>query len=213
MKINILLCLSFFIVYAVHALHGQVKGAPKQVASQLVSKKNQEWFGVLYSGDINKLKKLVAHGIDINTTDADGRTLLMCAACADFDRPYNKDIVMFLLQQPNIAVTAKNKWGQSALSYAAAGHTNDILEALLKSPGVNINEQDTQGNTPLMAAVISTTPERVKRLLEVPGINVSLKNKAGKTALDIATQCAKNNPNDRQDQEILKYLTEYRKKA
>lgn len=172
--------------------------------------------------DAAKVLHLLELGMDVNTTDRAGNTLLMMAA-----RNGQDELLEFLLKN-NANALKKNKYGDTALMLAALegrlkavlplikagseinpksgwfplayaafnGHT-DVLQTLLDN-GANVDAQSDNGNTALMIASRNGHVEIIKLLLARKA-TTRLKNQQGQTALQIAQQ-AKND-------EIARLLT------
>ena len=81
-------------------------------------------------GDVSELKRLVAHGHDLNTADYDGRTPLHLA-CAEGQ----VDAVRYLLNQ-KVRTTPEDRWGNTPLADAKR-HNHDSVRKLLdaRAPG------------------------------------------------------------------------------
>src|SRR5260370_39724653 len=115
--------------------NGQVQGRSGPVAP-----KTQSLFEALRQGDVAKVKAAIDNGVDVNSRDADGNTLLMqaavYAAAADLE---------FLLAR-GADVNAANKAGHTALMRAMP----DIAKVrLLVEHGADVNASG-QGATPLL---------------------------------------------------------------
>ena len=164
------------------------------------------------SNNIERVKSLLAEGIDINARDSVGHTLLMCAS-----RKGHVDISQQLLAVSDIEVNTQDRKGKTALMYALeSGHAVvvkqllavpgidyncctklicaamngdiDVSQQLLAAPGINVNAQDWIGRTALMYASMKGHTTMVKQLLAVPGIEVNAQDRRGKTALMYAAE-------------------------
>jgi ankyrin repeat protein len=78
------------------------------------------------------IKALIRHGADINHKDLDGNTPLMI--CCDFPEPNSETKQKFaiLLEQENLDLNAKNKFGESALYLAVKNGFLWQVDALVK---------------------------------------------------------------------------------
>ena len=76
-------------------------------------------------GDISELKRLVAHGHDLNTADYDGRTPLHLAGAEG-----QFDAVRYLLDQ-GVLKTPKDRWGNTPLADAERHGRSDVAEILV----------------------------------------------------------------------------------
>ncbi len=106
----------------------------------------------------------------------------------------NTQKVMKLLKgKLNIDINVQNKYGMTALIYAAYNGHPEIVTQLLKVPTIDVNQQDNCGRTALIYAAYvgyknSGHEEILTQLLEVPTIDVNKKDANGKTALTWARQ-------------------------
>ena len=129
------------------------------------------------NGRTDVVLDLVARGMDINTTDVDGSTLLLIAA-----RSGNQRLVEALLRN-RASVRKRNRFGDTALHVAASqGHTACI--ALLLAAG---SEIDPAGWTPLHYAAYAGQTETVE-LLIAKGAKLDARAPNGRTALMLAAQ-------------------------
>jgi ankyrin repeat protein len=132
------------------------------------------------TGDLKKVRELLAAGTPIDERDEEGVTPLMIAA--NFDQ---LNVFRALLEggaDPN----ATDIRGQSVLHYAATFGAPRLVQALLeKKPAVNA--RDGLGETPLMAAL---TPKVMQLLLEA-GADVNIRRNDGLTVLDLHERAQK----------------------
>jgi hypothetical protein len=127
--------------------------------------------------------------------DANDNTLLILAAVNG-----NKKTVKDLLRA-GADVNIRNKWGMSALMYAAEGDHAGIVKVLLGS-GADINARNNEGSTALMISAIHGCKYAAYALLEA-GADVKIKNNNGKRAVDYARE-----NESLKDTRILKRLEE-----
>jgi len=80
-------------------------------------------------------------------------------------------------------VNIQNKWGKTALHYAACKNAVESVKVLLTRPEIEVNIQDNIGWTALHKAARFNAVESLKVLLTRPGIEVNIQNKFGYTAL------------------------------
>ena len=146
------------------------------------AKKVRDVIGAARDDNTNLLDSLLKEGVNVNTTDERGNTILHFAAI--FGR---KETVEFLLKNQEINVNAKNKDGYTPLLYCAAifDHT-DIVETLLTTQGIDVNAKDNNGNTSLHFFAGRGRIDVVKTLLEKKGMDVNAKDNSGNTPLHVA---------------------------
>ncbi|MDR2807021.1 MAG: ankyrin repeat domain-containing protein [Puniceicoccales bacterium] len=132
---------------------------------------------------VDKVKKLINKGVNINVKDNAGNTLLHVAMLQG-----NPKIVKLLLKQPGIDVNAQNKNRNTPLHLAAKSNNEKIVELLLSKSGIDINAQNKNRSTPLHWAVKSNNEKIVELLLNKPGININAQNKNRNTPLHSAVK-------------------------
>lgn len=157
------------------------------------------------TNDMAMARGLLARGMEVDTSDPGGNTLLIIAA-----REGHFDLTKFLLDS-KARVRARNGYGESAimlaalrghlevvkvlqaygaeinhsgwtpLHYAAWGGHNDICAFLLEK-GAAIDIRSANGSTPIMMAARQGNLETVKLLL-ARSADAKLSNEAGDTAV------------------------------
>ncbi len=129
---------------------------------------------------LTKVRQLLARGIDVNSKDPKGNTVLMYAIMSGQLR-----IVQELLAVPGIDVNAANASGTTALMRALdeIPININIVQAILAVPDVNINAQNNLGYTALMDAVRLDKIDLVRMVLAKEGIDVNAKSDGEYTAL------------------------------
>ena len=96
--------------------------------------KDKQAFEAIYAGNKARLIKLIHSGVDINTADEEGNSLLMMAAWHG-----KEDIARWLLD--GAVVDQKDNYSKTALIYAAdQGHANVVK--LLLQHGADVNQTD-----------------------------------------------------------------------
>lgn len=195
----IALCL-FSLLLPVHALAGVY----------------EEMLTTLKSGDTAGSIALLNRGVDVNTVDSAGNTLVMLAVREDNEalleqlllrrarvnvRNRNGDTALRLaafggklsfVQRLVEAGAEVNMYGWSPLSYAAFNGHTEIVDYLLKR-GAEIDAVTENGATALMIAVRNGHRELVDLLLQ-RAANPNIANENGDTALDWAEKV--NNANN-----------------
>lgn len=91
-------------------------------------------------GTSDTLQALLADAENLNTTDDEGRTVLMWA-CENADVAAARVLIRF-----GADVRAKDKHGRTVLMYAAARQSAEIVDALLHSQA-DLGEKDSAGET------------------------------------------------------------------
>lgn len=120
------------------------------------------------------------------------------SACDDSEKPNvykewfqaarNGDLETVQKVSSQVDINTQEKYGRTALIWAACDGQEAITTFLLSLPGINVDLQDTDGNTALIAAVRQNNINIVKLLLQVPNINFNAQTNHFKyTALILAT--------------------------
>ncbi len=128
---------------------------------------------------IEILKILIQHGVDVNQPGMNGYTPLHAVAVVD-----DSSICEFLLSQPNIDVWKESESGENAFYATVLNDNIAVAKAMLTKfpPLAGIPNQ--KGSTPLMAAANWNYRNLVKLLLEVNPENVNaIRNVDNSTAL------------------------------
>jgi uncharacterized protein (DUF433 family) len=117
---------------------------------------------------LNKIVRwLLKQGANCNTTDQEGRTLLIHAC-----RFKQEDLIRILLKQPQIDVNKKDKHGMCALHYAIADKNISAVEILLRNVTTDVNIQDQQGKSALHYTIIYNTVVIFNNLLHYPTLTL-----------------------------------------
>lgn len=156
-------------------------------------------------GDAAAVTRMVSQGMDINSTDQNGNSLLILAAREDQAR-----VVEALVKQRGIKLNARNGAGDSALMLASLKGYSDVVQLLLAAgadydhdgwnpllyaafegrlavveqllaKGANPNAKAPNHTTPLMFAARNGHEEVVVRLLKA-GVDLDSKNDQNETA-------------------------------
>jgi ankyrin repeat protein/beta-lactamase regulating signal transducer with metallopeptidase domain len=128
-----------------------------------------------FMGDLNKLKKCLEDGTDVDAQDDCGNTALHYAAASG-----DEAIVEFLIGK-GAAGDAKNSRNVTPLYYAAVHDYEDIVDVLL-AKGANVNAKDGSGCTLLYYAIWDINRNAVKLLID-KGANLNVKADDGETPL------------------------------
>jgi ankyrin repeat protein len=127
---------------------------------------------------------LLARGADANVQDGLlGTTPLMHAV-----QGFAVEAVRRLLVDGKADVNVRDRFGATALHYAAVARNRTILEQLLTVEGIDVNAQDAVGQTALhRACFVHGKADFISVLLNKDAVDVNLQDKEGNTALHVAT--------------------------
>ncbi|CAF0944632.1 unnamed protein product, partial [Didymodactylos carnosus] len=184
----------------------------QQRASELLSE-------ALTSGDLNGMRLLAQLGTDCYQTDKYGQLGLLGELLKQDKHPVRLDIIQFLVQNNQQAITSIDNQQQTCLSLAKCNQqcSSDVVEYLqgqfdlilnkipFNTQPININEVgewirrganteyvDDKGNTVLCNAVITNNLELIK-VLVASGSNTEYKNNENFTALQLARNATPRN--------------------
>jgi ankyrin repeat protein len=138
---------------------------------------NQDFFNAVKNGDYNKVKQILAAGIDVDVTE-DTKTALMLAA-----KEGHQNIVKLLLEN-GANINKKNKSHNTALHFAVFNKHNNIVKLLIEK-GAEINAKGYAGQTPLVLAAEIDNIEAAKLLIQ-KGADIKAVDHASCTALTYA---------------------------
>ena len=179
--------------------------------------KKQYGGGILHdaveANNLDKVKELIAQGVDINEKDKYGVTALSIASATGninivnellkvpeininlqddfiFNTPLinaliykHYDVAHKLLDRNDININLVSSDGNSALLHAVLNDNIDIINKLISKPDININLQNQNGETALIRAIIFNKTNIAKALLDIPDINVNIQTNGGISAL------------------------------
>ena len=134
---------------------------------------------IFHSDNTDMAQLLLKYKADINSQDMDGRSMLSTAVEVG-----NKEMVQFLLTDPQVRVNLADKNNVTPLLLAAAFKRVD-LTAMLIQASADVNAPDSRNATPLHYATYGGTPEIVTLLLEA-GADGKIKDDAGWMAVQYA---------------------------
>jgi ankyrin repeat protein len=134
--------------------------------------------GAANLGDTNTVSALVQRGMDVNSVDAEGNSLLMIAA-----RNSNRPLLEYLLA--NSANTLmRNKYGESALMLSAFVGDLESVKLLVQSKA-DLNP--AKGWTPLLYSAFNGHLDVARYLVEM-GADINAQSESGLTALILAAK-------------------------
>ena len=129
-------------------------------------------------GDATGVERLVAKGMDPNTADAKGNTLLMIAA-----REGQKDVVWALVRRKANA-NKRNQYGDTALMIASLRGDREIARMLIEFGGAQVKHS---GWAPIHYAAFQDKPEMIRYLVS-KGADKDALAPNGYTALMLAAR-------------------------
>ena len=130
---------------------------------------------------LERIRRALEQGLDVNKTDPDGRTALMIAAFDGYTE------VVALLLDYGAEVDRSDGAGRTAMMYASSGPFPQTVELLLRR-GADVNHGDTaEGWTALMLAAAEGHQLVVEVLLR-HGADIELTDQDGDAAIDHARE-------------------------
>jgi ankyrin repeat protein len=128
------------------------------------------------SGNLERVRELLAAGVPVNARDANGRTALLMATRANYP-----DVAKILIAA-GADVNAKDANKDTPFLYAGAEGRNEILQAILASGKADLKDTNRYGGTALIPAAHHGHPDTVRILLDTD-IDIDHVNNLGWTAL------------------------------
>ncbi|MEQ2010274.1 MAG: ankyrin repeat domain-containing protein [Limisphaerales bacterium] len=144
----------------------------------------QDFIYVCVDGNLPAVKRFLAEGFPVDTTNEVDYTPLMAAA-----RSYRVEVVAFLLQS-GADVHRRDIYGHTPL-HVAVGEPSTTPEKqaecvrLILEQGATVDAQDQSGITPLMSAAWFGCLPGIHHLLR-HGASVTLRDQQGRTAEELA---------------------------
>ncbi|XP_062516103.1 ankyrin repeat, PH and SEC7 domain containing protein secG-like [Corticium candelabrum] len=139
----------------------------------------EELWEAVWRGDIQLVTRLLKLGVDVNTRDENGDTLLI-QAC----REKNKEMVELLLTK-SADVNVTGLCGDTALITAASHGLYGIIDILLKTKDINVMKRDFHGRTAIHYAAVFNHVTIVERLVSC-SVPVDINDNYGYTPLWLA---------------------------
>lgn len=151
----------------------------KEYEQALEKEKKQDpsegMFNAIQNGDLEKVKKLLDNGFDVNFRYEKNRTPLLLAIDAN-----QKEIAAFVIEK-GADLDIQNDAGITALLWAIYKGYPDLAQMIIQKKA-NLNLQNEDGETALMEAIATNQPAIVHLLIQ-EGVQVNLKDKKMRTAL------------------------------
>lgn len=138
----------------------------------------------LKAGHAPVVRRLIAHGIDINRRDSEGHTPLHWLLLHRATRAEALPMVRLLLQNGADGDKAANLWGETPLMIAAKADFPEAMYLLLDQ-GADAARRSQFLETALHFAAHHYTAETIRLLLDA-GADVNAPDRTGQTALHIA---------------------------
>lgn len=113
------------------------------------------------SNDVGLIKKLLAGGNPIHSSDSIGRTPLHWATVLGHEEAFKA----LLLNTSRQLIDVKDKLGRTSLHYASAGGRTQFASILIKR-GASVNSKDSKVRTPLHYAAQNVKVDMVELLLK-----------------------------------------------
>jgi hypothetical protein len=152
-------------------------------ARQIDEKRQRELHDLMHAattGKTDKLKLLIAGGMDPNTVDSTGLTALMAAS-------YSGQLkALELLLEAGVSLDAQDASGFTALMFACNRGQLSCAHCLIEN-GASVHAVDNDDSTPIMFCAQHGYDELVRLLLE-KGADPAVKGKHGLSAIDLAKQ-------------------------
>jgi len=157
------------------------KKHPKKLPdSNVRGRLNSELLKAARSRDVEKVKKLIDKGADIEARNEDGWTPLIIASNYGYS-----EIVRVLIENGADANMKDERSKETALMFAVFHNLIDIVEMLIVDGKADVNIGNMIGCTPLMSAAMGGYTHLAKMLIE-RGADVNARTLYGMTALGFA---------------------------
>lgn len=104
-------------------------------------------YAVKTNNDYDIIKELLNHGANVNDTDSNENTplILLCKkTVSDETKEQLKNSIQLLLEQKNIKIDDKNKFGQTALMYLCANNSDIEIVKMLIEKGADLYVEDRE---------------------------------------------------------------------
>ncbi len=137
-----------------------------------------------HDGNIKKIDKLLAEGVNINHKGKDNVTPLYWVLISKRKTKKTKEGFKYFLEKGADPTMVVGKYGRTLLGYAAMYKDSDYLKMILEHgvDNVDLEKDDTTRETPLLSAKSSDRIKNFKMLLDY-GANIEWKDDFGYTPL------------------------------
>ena len=157
--------------------YGNVKSINEQLIDEITNTREN---------GLDKVRKLLKQGADINYQDSRGDTALICAVAESGKNSTEETVKLLIDSGANLNI--QNKTGLTALMCAAGDvtrHSTTAAVRMLIDAGANLNLQDKCGLTALMMAASLLGPECTIEMLVGAGADLGCKDINGNTVFDV----------------------------
>lgn len=155
-------------------------------------------FKAIISNDLEKIRKKLQEGYDINLSNSLGETAIFRAVVAN-----SYQIVKSLLEyNPRLDFFYEKKWNILHVA-CQTFNINPLIINILLNSDIDVNVGDVSGNTALFHCVNNPKPNLIiiENLLK-KGAKAEIKNKRGISPIDIIIK--------REQKEVLELFSKYR---
>ncbi|HJR07613.1 MAG TPA: ankyrin repeat domain-containing protein [Pyrinomonadaceae bacterium] len=134
-------------------------------------------------GKIDEVRSFIALGANVNEkSSSSGSTALIGAEACD---PLNAEAIVKILLESGAEVNTQDKYGETALMYAARnGHAESIKALIAKGAWVNV--RNNEGETAIVKAVQNGCDVHALKVLIEAGANVNALTDKGESVLEKA---------------------------
>lgn len=143
--------------------------------------------GAVSKGDINKIKELIASGVDINEKEKTlGKTALMVTSYLEDDTTAIN--IVKLLLSSGADVNRRDSIGRTVLldSMARVEPNPELIKILLEA-GADVNVHDGYGDTPFLTAILKKSVNiEILKLFLLAGLDLNTRTQTGVPVLAIA---------------------------
>ena len=133
-------------------------------------------------GNLDKVRRALARGEDVNNKDEFDRTGLVLAVLHK-----RNSVVRLLLEQPTVDLNCILQHGTTALHFAVDDDNVEGVRMLLADPRLNtVNHKDKGGRTPVMLAMNCKKVNILRELVNHPSVDLYTRDGKGRTLEEAA---------------------------